>query len=188
MVVRCVGEVVGTALVQRQQLANQFAVGAAGLAVAEDLPAAVQPGQVAQAGQAFAQCLQQARHGRRRGSVDVRLEHIDGLLGLQRQVQAQVIGQLGGRHQALLAQVGLGMAELGEQLSQQQAQQDQDEQGQRTFDRAAQGSGGSHGHGTQRRRRSEIGQAMVLRLGWRWQGLILHGVPIPRRPDTGGAL
>ncbi len=49
-----------------------------------------------------------------------------------------MVGQFGTGGQALLAQVGLGMAELGEQLPQQQTQQNQGEQGQRPLERATQ--------------------------------------------------
>ncbi|MNE43764.1 hypothetical protein D3C80_1379580 [compost metagenome] len=137
-----VGEEVGAPLVQPQQLANQWAVWAAGQAVGADLPAAVQPGQVSQGGQACAQGVEQAGQGGGRRCIDVGLHHIHRLLGFERHVQAEVVGKLRSGLQALLAQVGLGMAELGEQLPQQQAQQNQGQQGQRTLDRPAQGSGG----------------------------------------------
>ncbi|MNM95172.1 hypothetical protein D3C81_1076040 [compost metagenome] len=126
-----------------------MAVGAAGQAVGLHLPGSVQPGHVLQGWQALAQGAQQAGQGRGRRRLDVGLHHIHGLLGLERHVQAQVVGQFGGGVQALFAQVGLGMVELGEQLPQQQAQQDQGQQRQRTLDRPAQGGGGRLWRGTQ---------------------------------------
>ncbi|MCY1441578.1 hypothetical protein D9M71_578980 [compost metagenome] len=92
---------------------------------------------------------QQAGQGRGRRRIDVGLHHIHGLLRLERHVQAQVVGQFGGSVQALFAQVGLGVVELGEQQPQQQAQQDQGQQRQRTLDRPAQGGGGRLWRGTQ---------------------------------------
>lgn len=97
----------------------------------------------------MAQGIQQAGQGGRRRRIDVGLYHVHGLLCLERHVQAQVVGQLCGAVQALFAQVGLGVVELGEQLPQQQAQQDQGQQRQRTLDRPAQGSGGRLWRGTQ---------------------------------------
>ncbi|MNC61336.1 hypothetical protein D3C75_1112730 [compost metagenome] len=74
--------------------------------------------------------------------------------------------------QVLLALLGLGVAELREQLPKQQTQQQQSQQGQRTFDRAAHRSGWGRRDSARRGRMIEIGQTLVLLLGWRRQGLI----------------
>lgn len=149
VVVGRIGEEVRTPLVQRQQLVQPLPVRAAGQAVGAQLPGAVQPGQALQVGQALAQGIHQAGHGCGRRRVDVGLYHIQRLLGLERHVQVQVVGHFHAGIQALRAQVGLGVVELGEQLPQQQAQQDQGQQRQRALDRPAQGRGGCFRRGTQ---------------------------------------
>ncbi|MNN43713.1 hypothetical protein D3C81_1579620 [compost metagenome] len=120
--------------------------------------------------------MHKARQGVGRRRSDVRLHHIYRLLRLERHVQAQVVGEFRSGVQALFAQVGLGVVELGEKLPQQQAQQYQGKHRQRTLDRPAQGGGGRLWRGTQCRRMIKVGQALILRLGWRWQGRIMHGV------------
>ncbi|MNP43355.1 hypothetical protein D3C76_1371700 [compost metagenome] len=74
--------------------------------------------------------VRQLLRARRRA---VLLDLIERHLGLERHVQAHVIGELGTVVQALLILVSLGMTELGNQLPQQQAEQQQDQQGQRAF-------------------------------------------------------
>ncbi|MNJ62052.1 hypothetical protein D3C77_578720 [compost metagenome] len=72
----------------------------------------------------------------------VGLQQGEGFLRVQCQAQVELAGQFGTCIQALLAAIGLGMAELLEHLPEQQREQQQNQDGQRAFERATQGRTG----------------------------------------------
>ncbi len=142
-----IGKEIGPLLVEPQHLTDDCVIVAGRCTVGNDLPGSVYPDHAAQRGHSFAQRIHQAASCRcRHGGIG--LEQVDGLLRLERHVQTQVVRQFGRVFQTLVAQLGLGKAELREQLPQQQPEQNQGEQCQRTLDRPAQTGSGRLGRAT----------------------------------------
>ncbi|MCY1416808.1 hypothetical protein D9M71_323250 [compost metagenome] len=133
LVVGAVAVIEVAALVEPQQLVQRLVIGRTVQAVGLQAAIGADPGDTEQVRLLLAQLGDDVRQLLRARRRAVLLDLIERHLGLERHVQAHVIGELGTVVQALLILVSLGMTELGNQLPQQQAEQQQDQQGQRAF-------------------------------------------------------